>query len=165
MRKLRLPIAIFVGLSMLLYSGDRLYRKRTEARQAAIRTEISALRKEMRGAYRKRGALLRAWAGPSARTPEFDSLLVENDGLELATPAEFQRFDFVQERLNGKVSALHADRKAAARKPVEWEATERAVLTARANYAKRALAANRARDLPEAVPLFGAEAALAEARK
>jgi hypothetical protein len=126
--------------------------------------ESVTLRESMRNAYKKRGAALRMWAKgtPLEKQAEFSSLFVENDGLGLNTPAEFVRFDWVQEQLNLKINLLLGDRKYAKTKPKDWETLEQDVAKTRAEYSKFVIETNRLENPGEPLPAFRAESSLAQ---
>ena len=90
----------------------------------------------MLDAYRTRGALLQEWIGngPARKDPALLALLSENTGLTLLTQPEFDRFDWVQEQLNSRVSNLLANPLLARKMPKRWIATEREILSTRASY-------------------------------
>ncbi len=167
MKKRVVQILGVIIVAAIIFGTAHSYHRRIEQRQNAVVAETDMLRIQMKNAYQKRGTALRAWAKgtPFEKEDEFYSLLVENDGLELRTQPEFDRYDWVQEQLNLKITKLLTDKKYAKKKPAEWESLERGVAEARAAYAKQAITTNRNEKLPMRQPVFKAEEVLSPVSK
>ncbi len=156
-----LVAAVVVGfVAITITNRNHLHR---DAHWAEIRSEAKMLRERMKNAYRKRSGALRIWTGGTAlgKSSDFNGWLAEEERTEFQTQIEFDRFDWVEAQLGRTIALLLADKKAGRKKPKDWERLEREIADAREAYDMRAITANRREKLPEHIPVFRGEEALA----
>ncbi len=147
---------ILIALSFIgILAGIWKVRSDTREKKSIIaQAEVAELKKTMLGAYHLRAALIRTWA-VNETDPELNALLIETESLPLESPAEFQRFDWVQEQLNVKITnLLNAFAGSAKRKPKDWEGVEKLVAESREEFIKSAQKLNQSGILEKPVPTF-----------
>jgi hypothetical protein len=153
--------AILLGLGLLSFQHHT--RLRIEQRQNAVLSETGLLKEQMKSAYTKRGAVLRTWMKgvPTSLKSGTEPLLVENEKIPLRDQNDFDRYEWLQDRLGRIVVDLLRDKKAAKKKPSVWDAVESDSATARAKYSVRVISVNQQEILPKRIPTFKSDEALA----
>ena len=150
---------VFSVLSLLVFiSGILIIKARQESKleqRLQMSNSIQSMKRKMLADYAARGEIIKGWISSSSlqKDPEIHSLLVENAGLHLHSKAEFSRFDWVQEKLNQKISILLSE-KLSKKDLKEIISIERDILKSRAEFSSKVIEANGTGMFDEKFPLF-----------